>query len=178
MFSLVCAVWCWWIYIYIKLFLNCRMSNKAISLNDKSIAVKYKSSIQRSTLSKIIFCQGKDYRMSHENLSNLKELFSVWVAEYAVAQGIDYKPAFNWWIKHIFKVREIMLSLGDDKPEIWKELLSMIIKSPRGWRRFLTWTRRRTMPDGQMPLLKRWKMSSWYSSYGQLARSPNWIKIC
>ena len=27
-------------------------------------------------------------------------------AEFAVAQEIDHKPAFNWWSKHVLKKRD------------------------------------------------------------------------
>ena len=27
-----------------------------------------------------------------------------------MAQGIDHKPAFNWWVKHVLKMRERMVA--------------------------------------------------------------------
>ena len=32
------------------------------------------------------------------------------IAEFAVAQGIDHKPAFNWWVKHVLKIRDRIIS--------------------------------------------------------------------
>jgi hypothetical protein len=40
----------------------------------------------------------KDGSTSWEHLKDLKECNPVQVAEYAVANGIDAKPAFEWWI--------------------------------------------------------------------------------
>ena len=44
-----------------------------------------------------------------EQLSDLKELHPVQTAEYAVAQGIDHEPAFNWWVSHVLKNRDIII---------------------------------------------------------------------
>ncbi len=32
-------------------------------------------------------------------------------AEYAVTQGIDHKLAFNWWVPHVLKKRDQIISL-------------------------------------------------------------------
>ena len=32
---------------------------------------------------------------------------SVQTAEFAVAQGIDHDPAFNWQVKHVLKKRDL-----------------------------------------------------------------------
>ena len=31
-------------------------------------------------------------------------------AEFAVAQGIDHEPAFNWWVKHVLKKRDRIIT--------------------------------------------------------------------
>ena len=31
-------------------------------------------------------------------------------AEFAVAQGIDHEPAFNWWVKHVLKKRDRIIA--------------------------------------------------------------------
>ena len=31
-------------------------------------------------------------------------------ADFAVAQGIDHEPAFNWWVKHVLKKRERIIA--------------------------------------------------------------------
>ena len=42
---------------------------------------------------------------SWECLSNLKDTFPVEVAEYAIAAGIDDKPAFKWWMQYILSTK-------------------------------------------------------------------------
>ena len=32
-------------------------------------------------------------------------------AEFAVAQGIDLEPAFNWWVQHMLKKRESIITI-------------------------------------------------------------------
>ena len=47
-----------------------------------------------------------------EKLSDLKESHPVQTAEFAVAQGINHEPAFNWWIKHVLKKRDGIVASG------------------------------------------------------------------
>ena len=40
----------------------------------------------------------------------MKESHPVEVAEYARARGIDKEPAFEWWVPHTLKKRQVILS--------------------------------------------------------------------
>ena len=42
--------------------------------------------------------QQNDGSTSWQSLIDLKEAYSVAVADYVVAQEIDNDPAFNWWV--------------------------------------------------------------------------------
>jgi hypothetical protein len=42
---------------------------------------------------------------------DLKEAYPVAITEYAVAQGIDDEPAFNWWVHHVLRKREHIIAL-------------------------------------------------------------------
>jgi hypothetical protein len=46
-----------------------------------------------------------------ENLSDLKESHPLETAEYAVTFGIDHEPAFKWWVPHVLKKRNQIISL-------------------------------------------------------------------
>ncbi len=48
---------------------------------------------------------------SWENLSDLKESHPLETAEYAMTFGIDHEPAFNWWVSHVLKTRNWIISL-------------------------------------------------------------------
>ena len=53
-----------------------------------------------------ICCQWKESSTFWEQLPNLKESHPVQTDEFAVAQGINHKPAFNSLVKHVIKKRE------------------------------------------------------------------------
>jgi hypothetical protein len=55
--------------------------------------------------------QWKDGSISWKQLSDLKESHHIQTAEYAVAQGIDHEPAFNWWVSHVLKKRDSIIAL-------------------------------------------------------------------
>ncbi len=48
---------------------------------------------------------------SWENLSDLKESHPLETAKYAVTIGIDHEPAFYWWVPHVLKKRDQIISL-------------------------------------------------------------------
>ncbi len=47
---------------------------------------------------------------SWEKLSDLKESHPLETAEYAVTMGIDHKPAFNWWVPHLLRKGDQIIS--------------------------------------------------------------------
>ena len=49
--------------------------------------------------------------MSWENLADLKESHPIETAEYAKILSIDHEPAFNWWVSHVLKKRDRIISL-------------------------------------------------------------------
>ncbi len=67
--------------------------------------------MKRSTIGWQVCCQWKDGSTSWENLADLKDSHPLETAEYAVTQGIDPKPSFNWWVPHVLKKRDRIISL-------------------------------------------------------------------
>jgi hypothetical protein len=67
--------------------------------------------MKHSTIGRQVCCQWKDGSTSWENLADLKESRPLETAEYAVTQGIDHEPAFNWWVSHVLKKRDQIISL-------------------------------------------------------------------
>ena len=45
----------------------------------------------------------RDRLTSWKTLKELKDSHRVETAEYAVAQEIDHKSSFNWWVKAVLK---------------------------------------------------------------------------
>jgi hypothetical protein len=64
-----------------------------------------------STIGWQLCCQWKDGSTSWDNLADLKESHPLETAEYAVTHSIDHKPAFNWWVPHVLKKRDPIISL-------------------------------------------------------------------
>ena len=67
--------------------------------------------MKRSTIGWQVFCQWKDGSTSWENLADLKESHPLETAENAVTTGIDHKPAFNWWVPHVLKKCDRIISI-------------------------------------------------------------------
>jgi hypothetical protein len=67
--------------------------------------------MKHSTIGWQVCCQWKDGSTSWENLADLKESHPLETTEYAVTQGIDHKPAFNWWVPHVLKKHDWIISL-------------------------------------------------------------------
>lgn len=53
--------------------------------------------------------QWKDGSTNWLPLSEVKECCPIELAEYAVANGIDTKPAFKWWVKHALRNQDRMI---------------------------------------------------------------------
>jgi hypothetical protein len=58
-----------------------------------------------------VCCQRIDGSTSWENFADLKDSHPLETAEYAMTQGIDHKPAFNWWVPHVLKKCDRIISL-------------------------------------------------------------------
>ena len=98
-------------YVLLDSLVDYRKNENALSLEDQKIVVRGKPSLRRSTVGWQICCEWKDGSTSWEKLSDLKESHPVQTAEYAAAQGIDHEPAFNWWVRHVLKKRDRIISL-------------------------------------------------------------------
>jgi hypothetical protein len=67
--------------------------------------------MKRSTIGWQVCCQWKDGSTSWENLADLKDSCPLETTVYAVTQGIDHKPAFNWWVPRVLKKCDQIISL-------------------------------------------------------------------
>jgi hypothetical protein len=67
--------------------------------------------MKRSTIGWQVCCQWKDGSTSWENLADLKESHPLEINKYAVTQGIAHKPAFTWWVPHVLKKHDRIISL-------------------------------------------------------------------
>ena len=97
-------------YLLLDVLVDYHRDNKAISLPDQQTTVQGRPVIHKTTAGWQIFCQWQDSSTSWEKLSELKDSHPVQRAEFANAQGIDHKSAFNWSVKHVLKKRDRIIT--------------------------------------------------------------------
>ena len=97
-------------YLLLDALVDYHKDNKSISLSDQQITVRGRQVTCKATAGEQICCQWNDGSTSWEKLSQLKECHLVQTAEFAVTQGIDHEPAFNWWVQHVFKKKDIIIA--------------------------------------------------------------------
>jgi hypothetical protein len=99
-------------YVLLNSIIDHRQLDTAIRLSDQKIVQPNRRTYMKcSTIGWQVCCQWKDGSTSWENLANLKDSHPLETAEYAVTQSIDHKPAFNWWIPHVLKKCDRIISL-------------------------------------------------------------------
>jgi hypothetical protein len=99
-------------YVILDSIIDHRRLDTALRPSDqKVVRPDGRTYMKCSTIGWQVCCQWKDGSTSRENLADLKESHPLESAEYAVTQGIDHKPAFNWWVPHVLKKRDRIISL-------------------------------------------------------------------
>lgn len=66
--------------------------------------------LRKTTKGWSLCVQWKDGSTSWESLADMKESYPIEVAEYATANEIEDRPAFAWWVPHVLKKRDRMIS--------------------------------------------------------------------
>ena len=59
----------------------------------------------------------------------MKNSYPIQVAEYAVANGLDEEPAFNWWVRHALKKRDRIIAKL--KSKYWRNTHKFGIRIPK-----------------------------------------------
>ena len=98
-------------YVLFDSFVDYRKKDTALSLPGQKIVVNGWALLCRSTVGWQLCCKWKDGLTSWEKPSDMKKSHPIETAEYAKAQEIDHEPAFNFWVPHVLKKREGIISL-------------------------------------------------------------------
>jgi hypothetical protein len=99
-------------YVLLDSIIDHRQLDAAMRPSDqKVVQPDGRTHLKRSTIGWQVCCQWKDSSTSWENLADLKESHSIETAEYVVTKRIDHEPAFNWWVPHLLKKRDRIISL-------------------------------------------------------------------
>ena len=92
--------------LWLEALIDHRKNGSALSVEDQNVFVKGWETLKNSLADEDIFCKWKDGSTSCEKLSNLKELHPLHIIKYSITQGIQNKPASNWWVHHDLKKRD------------------------------------------------------------------------
>ena len=71
----------------------------------------------------------KDGSTNWISLKDMKESYTPQIAEYAVASHIDQEPAFAWWVPHVIRKKEAIISKV--KSAYWLTTHKHWIKMPK-----------------------------------------------
>ena len=98
-------------YLLFDCFVDYKKSDKACTKEGQEMVHNGKKAMRRTTAGWHLCVQWLDGSTSWQSLKELKESYPLQVAEYAVMQGIDDEPAFNWWVDFVLKKRERIIKL-------------------------------------------------------------------
>ncbi len=119
-------------YLMMDLFVDHRSNAKAVSKDGQRMVHKGRNSLRCSTVGWHLCIQWKDGSTSWQSLKDLKEAYPLAVAEYAVSQGIDDEPAFNWWVNAVLRKREHIIALVKKQSvQFLKKMHKFSIEVPR-----------------------------------------------
>jgi hypothetical protein len=98
-------------YILFNSFVDYKSNRKAMTKDSQRIVHNGRNSLRQSTVGWHLCVQWKDGSTSWQSLKDLKEAYPIAVAEYAVTQGIDNDPAFNWWVHAVLRKCKHIIAL-------------------------------------------------------------------
>jgi hypothetical protein len=103
-------------YVLLDSLIDHRRLDTALQLSDQTAVRNDGRTYQRwNTVGWQICCQWKYGSSSWEKLSDLKESHPLETAKYAVTMGIDHKPALNWWVPHVMRKHDQIISAVDKR---------------------------------------------------------------
>ncbi len=120
-------------YVLLEDINDHRKTNSAVMLCDqKVVRAEGRTYLKQTTIGWQLCCQWKDGSTLWENLADLKELHPIETAEYAKVLGIDHEPVFNWWVPHVLKKRDRIISLVKNRNACYLKLTHKFgIKVPK-----------------------------------------------
>jgi hypothetical protein len=97
-------------YLLIDEIIDWMQTNEAVK-DEENFQVSHNGNLHKRQTTKgwKLCVRWKDQSTSWEPLKDLKQSFPIQVAEFAVKQGLNEKPAFRWWVNNTLKRRERMI---------------------------------------------------------------------
>jgi hypothetical protein len=97
-------------FVLLKEISDHRKNAQAVSIDDGFVTVNGQRRPKRTTKGWELLVEWKDGAVTWVPLKDIKESNPVEVAEYAIANKIDNKPAFAWWVKTVTKKRDRIIA--------------------------------------------------------------------
>ena len=119
-------------YLILDDIVDHRSTDNAIKFNDqKVVRADGRTYVRQLTFGWQLCCQWIDGSTYWESLNDLKNSHPVETAEHAKLMKIDHEPAFNWWMPHMLKKRNRIISLVRKRiPRYLKQNFKFRIKVP------------------------------------------------
>jgi hypothetical protein len=125
-------------YLLFDCIVDHKKNNKALTQKTQPMRHNGRDSMRRNTVGWYLCVQWFDGSTSWQSLKDLKETYPLQVAEYAVAQGIENEPGFNWWVPFVLKRRErIIKSVKGREAKYLERCIKFGIEVPRSVREAL-----------------------------------------
>ena len=93
-------------YLLFDCIVEHKMNDKALTSKTQPLRYNGRDCTRQNTVGWHLCVQWFDSSTSSQILKDLKETYPLQVAEYAVAQGIEKEPTFNWWVPFVLKKRK------------------------------------------------------------------------
>ena len=74
------------------------------------MVVRGRSLKRKNTKGWNLCVQWKDETTTWKRLQDIKESHTIQVTDYSITQGISNEPYFNWWVNHVIKKLEVIIS--------------------------------------------------------------------
>jgi hypothetical protein len=98
-------------YQLLDAIIDHKKDGHAVHRADSFVIINNRRHMKKTTMGWQLCIQWKDGTTSWERLADLKVINPIEAAEYAVARGIEDKPAFAWWVNFTLKKRERIISV-------------------------------------------------------------------
>ena len=117
-------------FLLLQEIMDHRSDNSAIPIADGMVrSANRMLKPKKTTLKWFLFMQWCGSSVSWEKLADLKASNPVEVAEYAVVNHLAEEPAFKWWVSHVIKWRNRIISKV--KSRYWKMTYKFGIRLPK-----------------------------------------------
>ena len=118
-------------YQLLKEITDHRKDLSAVSISDGYYVVSKNGNRKPKTTTRgwELLVNWKDGSSDWVKLKDIKDLYPIEIAEYAVASRIAEEPAFNWWVKDVLRKRNRIISKV--KSRYWKTTHKFGIQVPK-----------------------------------------------